>query len=231
MEWVWTNFGLIWGLTLSQVWLSALPIVIGFVVSIPLGYLASRSRVARTILLSIGGILYTIPSLALFIIIPVIIGTSILDPINVVIALTIYAIAIMVRSAADAFVSVPEPVQDSATAVGFSSAQRFFAVDFPLAGPVLLAGIRVVSVSTVSLVSIGSVIGVSSLGFLFTDGFQRNFPTEIWAGIVGTLVIAAVFDGILVLIGRILMPWNRRGTPQLARIMAKRRSVVLQQWN
>jgi len=227
VEWVWTNFGLIWGLTLSQVWLSALPIVIGFVVSIPLGYLASRSRVARSILLSLGGILYTIPSLALFIIIPVIIGTSILDPINVIIALTIYAIAIMVRSAADAFAAVPEPVQDSATAVGFSRFQRFFAVDLPLSGPVLLAGIRVVSVSTVSLVSIGSVIGVSSLGFLFTDGFQRSFFTEIWAGIVGTLIIAAVFDVILVLVGRLLMPWNRRSSPKLARVVASKRSVVL----
>ena len=227
MEWVWTNFGLIWGLTLSQVWLSALPIVIGFAVSIPLGYLASRSRVARSLLLSVGGILYTIPSLALFIIIPVIIGTSILDPINVIIALTIYAVAIMVRSSADAFAAVPEPVQDSATAVGFSKLQRFFAVDLPLAGPVLLAGIRVVSVSTVSLVSIGSVIGVSSLGFLFTDGFQRSFFTEIWAGIVGTLVIAAIFDGILVLIGRILMPWNRRSSSSLARVVASKRSVVV----
>ncbi|MBK4346570.1 ABC transporter permease [Lacisediminihabitans changchengi] len=226
MDWVWTNFGLIWGLTLSQVWLSALPVVIGFVLSIPLGYLASRSRVARSILLSVGGILYTIPSLALFIVIPVIIGTSLLDPTNVIIALTVYAVAIMVRSSADAFASVPGSVQDSATAVGFSRAQRFFAVDFPLSGPVLLAGIRVVSVSTVSLVSVGSVIGVSSLGFLFTDGFQRKFYTEIWAGIVGTLVVAAVFDIVLVLIGRALMPWNRRATPNLARIVGSKRSLV-----
>jgi len=226
VEWVWTNFGLIWGLTLSQVWLSALPIVIGFAVSIPLGYLASRSRVARSLLLSVGGILYTIPSLALFIVIPVIIGTTLLDPINVVIALTIYAIAIMVRSSADAFASVPSSVQDSATAVGYSRFQQFFAVDLPLAGPVLLAGIRVVSVSTVSLVSVGSVIGVSSLGFLFTDGFQRQFYTEIWTGIVGTLVVAAVFDIVLVLIGRVLMPWNRRSKPQLARLIDSKRSVV-----
>ena len=225
MDWVWTNFGLIWGLTLSQVWLSALPIVIGFVLSIPLGYLASRSKVARSILLSVGGILYTIPSLALFVVIPVLIGTSLLDPTNVVVALTIYAVAIMVRSAADAFAAVPEPIQDSAKAMGFSRRQQFFAVDFPLAGPVLLAGIRVVSVSTVSLVSVGSVIGVSSLGFLFTNGFQLNFYTEIWVGIVGTLIVAAVFDGVLVLIGRALMPWNRRATPQLARILSKKRSV------
>jgi osmoprotectant transport system permease protein len=210
VQWVWTNFGMIWGLTLNHIWLSVLPIVIGFIVSIPLGYFASRSRVARSILLSLGGILYTIPSLALFLVIPVIIGTSLLDPTNVIVALTIYAIAVMVRSSADAFASVPGPVQDSATSVGFSARQRFFAVDLPLAGPVLMAGIRVVSVSTVSLVSVGSLIGVSSLGFLFTDGFQRDFFTEIWTGIVGTIVIAAVFDLLIVLAGRALMPWNRR---------------------
>lgn len=225
MNWVWTNFDMIWGLTLSQIWLSVIPIVVGFLLSIPLGYAASRSKAARSILLSAGGILYTIPSLALFVSIPVVIGTSLLDPTNVVIALTIYSVAIMVRSSADAFASVPEPVQDSATAVGFSGWQRFFAVELPLAGPVLLAGIRVVSVSTVSLVSVGSVIGVSSLGFLFTDGFQRNFFTEVWTGIVGTVIIAAVFDLLLVLIGRLAMPWNRRVSDRKLRRVASRSAV------
>jgi osmoprotectant transport system permease protein len=225
MNWVWTNFDMIWGLTLSQIWLSVIPIVVGFLLSIPLGYAASRSKAARSILLSAGGILYTIPSLALFVSIPVVIGTSLLDPTNVVIALTIYSVAIMVRSSADAFASVPEPVQDSATAVGFSGWQRFFAVELPLAGPVLLAGIRVVSVSTVSLVSVGSVIGVSSLGFLFTDGFQRNFFTEVWTGIVGTVIIAAVFDLLLVLTGRLAMPWNRRVSDRKLRRVASRSAV------
>ena len=213
MTWVFTNFGLIWGLTLNQIWLCVIPIILGFAVAVPLGYLASRSTLVRSVLLSLGGIAYAIPSLALFLIIPVIIGTTILDPTNVIIALTIYAISIMVRSAADAFAAVPAPVQDSATAVGFSRRQQFFAVDLPLAGPVLLAGMRVVSVSTVSLASVGAVIGVSSLGFLFTDGFQRSFFTEIWVGVVGTLIIAAVFDLLLVLLGRSLMPWSRR-TPR-----------------
>ncbi|MES2171071.1 MAG: ABC transporter permease subunit [Actinomycetota bacterium] len=210
MQWVWTNFDKIWGLTLAHVGLSVIPIVAGFILSIPLGYAASRSRVARSILLSVGGILYTIPSLALFFTIPVILGTSLLDPINVVVALTVYAVAIMIRTATDAFVSVPADVQDSARAVGFSRAQQFFAVDLPLAGPVLLAGVRVVSVSTVSLVSVGALIGVSSLGSLFTDGFGNGNLPEIWAGIVGTLVIAAVYDILIIAVARLLMPWNRR---------------------
>ncbi len=218
MQWVWANFDMIWSLTLAHVGLSVVPILVGFLLSIPLGYFASRSRVARSILLTTGGILYTIPSLPLFLAIPVIIGTALLDPANVVIALTIYAIALMLRTSTDAFSAVPADVQDSATAVGFSRLQRFFAVDFPLAGPVLLAGIRVVSVSTVSLLSIGAVIGVSNLGSLFTDGFQRDFFTEIWVGLVGILLIAAVFDTVLVLVARVLMPWNRRASPALAKL-------------
>lgn len=217
MAWVWSHFDQIWGLTLSHVVLSVIPMVVGFILSVPLGWLASRYRIARSILLSIGGILYTIPSLALFVILPGVLGTGILDPANVVVALSIYAVAIMVRSAADAFASVPAEVQDSATAAGFSPLQRFLAVDLPLAGPVLLAGVRVVSVSTVSLVTVGSVIGVPTLGNLFLDGFQRFFLEEIITGIVTVLVMAIVFDAVLVLLGRLAMPWNRRINPSRAR--------------
>jgi osmoprotectant transport system permease protein len=209
MDWVWSNLEQIWGLVLTHIALSVPPIIIGFVLSIPLGYWASRSQLARSILLSVGGVLYTIPSLALLVVVPVILGTTILAPSNVVFGLSIYAVAIMVRSSADAFSSVSDDVRESAAAVGYSSWQRFFAVEFPLAGPVLLAGIRVVSVSTVSLVTVGSVIGIASLGNLFTDGINRNIPAEIIVGIVCVLLIAAVFDLILAGIGRLLLPWNR----------------------
>lgn len=212
MAWVLGNLDQIWALTLSHVLLSAIPVVVGFILSIPIGWLANRHRLARTILLSAGGILYTIPSLALFITLPIVLGTGILDPANVVVALSIYAVAIMVRSAADAFAAVPVEVQDSATAVGFSSLRRFFSIDLPLAGPVLLAGVRVVSVSTVSLVTVGSLIGVSNLGNLFLDGFQRSFLAEIITGIVAVMLVASAFDGLLVLLGRLAMPWNRRLT-------------------
>jgi osmoprotectant transport system permease protein len=94
--------------------------------------------------------------------------------------------------------------------VGFSNWTRFWQVDLPLAGPVLLAGMRVVAVSTVSLVTVGAVIGVQSLGSLFTDGFQRGIQAEIIAGLVATVGLALIFDGALVLLGRMLMPWTRR---------------------
>ena len=210
MVWVLNNFPQIWTLTFSHVLLSVIPMLLGFLISIPLGWLASRHPMARSFLLSIGGLLYTIPSLALFVTLPIVLGTGILNAANVVVALSIYAVAIMVRSAADAFAAVPIEVRDSATAVGFSTARRFLTVDLPLAGPVLLAGLRVLSVSTVSLVTVGSLIGVSTLGNLFLDGFQRSFYVEIITGIVAVMMVAIVFDGLLVLIGRLAMPWIRR---------------------
>ena len=209
MQWLWENRDLVFGLSLEHVRLSAIPIIVGFIACIPLGWLANRFRLTRAALLTLFGILFTIPSLALFVTLPSVLGTKILDPLNVVVALTIYAIAIMVRGAADAFASVPLGVIQSATAVGFSSASRFWTVEFPLAGPVLLANLRVVSVTTVSLLSVGALVGNGALGYLFINGYQRDFPTEVMIGIVFTLIIAIVFDQVLVGIGRVLMPWSR----------------------
>ncbi|HEV7182937.1 MAG TPA: ABC transporter permease [Leifsonia sp.] len=209
MSWLWSNFGLVWDLTIAHVTLSAFPIIIGFVLSLPFGWVANRYHASRGVLLSAVGILYAIPSLPLFVAMPALIGTKILDPINVVVALSLYALALMVRTTADALGSVSGDVLQSATAVGFSAWKRFWTVELPLAGPVLLAGLRVVSVSTVSLLSIGSLIGVTTLGNLFTDGLNRYFTDEIVIGIVAIIIVALVFDTILVLLGRLLMPWAR----------------------
>lgn len=211
MDWVWSHAGDLWSLVLTHVGLSVPPIVLGFVISIPLGYWASRSATARAVLLTLGNVLYTIPSLAFILLVPVVLGFALLDAKNVVITLTVYAVAIMIRSAADAFASVDSAVRESAVAQGFSPGQRFLRVELPLAGPVLLAGIRVVSVSTVSLATVGSLAGIDSLGNLFTDGFQRDFGIEIVTGIVLVLALAAVFDVVLSLLGRVLLPWNRSG--------------------
>jgi osmoprotectant transport system permease protein len=217
MQWVGENFSTIWGYTLDHIGLSVPPIIVGFILSVPLGYWTSRSRVARSVLLTIFSILYTLPALVLFVLVPVALGLSILDPTNVVVALTIYAMAIMIRTANDAFTAVSADVRESARAIGYSPVQRFFRVELPLAGPVLLAGVRVVSVSTVSLATIGGFIGIPSLGSLFLTGFQIQFFPEIWSGIVAVLVIAAVFDIILSTIGRVLLPWNRRSSRRRAR--------------
>ena len=213
MSYLFENWGQVIDLTVRHLWLSLIPIVLGFAIALPIGWYASRHRRLRGVLLSLGSVLYTIPSVALFVLLPALIGTQYLDPINVVIALTMYAVAIMVRSATDAFASVSDVVLDAATANGYAPAGRAFGVELPLAGPVLLAGLRVVAVSTVSLVSVGALTGVSNLGSLFTNGFQRGYDSEIFTGVLGIVVIALVLDGLLVLGGRLLMPWSRVTRP------------------
>jgi osmoprotectant transport system permease protein len=212
MTWVLANLGLIWARTLDHVVLSLPPIVLCFVIAVPLGWLARRYRLSRGIILTGAGLLYAVPSLPLIFVLPAVIGTSLLSPLNVVIALTLYGVALMVRVVADGLDSVDADVRQSASAMGYSTWSRFWQVELPLAGPVLLAGMRVVAVSTVSLVTVGAVIGVQSLGSLFTDGFQRGIQAEIIAGLVATVALALVFDGALVLAGRMLMPWTRRVT-------------------
>lgn len=222
MRWTRENLDLVLELTLTHVQLAIIPIVVSFVLAVPLGWLANRNRVSRTVVITTGSLLYTIPSLPLFVILPTVIPTRVLDSTNLVVALTIYGVAIMARSAADALASVDRSTVDASTAVGYSPAARFFRVELPLAGPVLLAGIRVVSVSTIALVSVGVIIGSRNLGLLFSDGKQRGILEEVVVGIVMSLLIALVFDLVIVLLGRVLMPWNRpdRGTPRKALVGA-----------
>ena len=125
-----------------------------------------------------------------------------------VIALTVYAVAVMVRFVVDGFASVSPAVLDAARATGYGRSGLALRVELPLAGPVLLAGLRVVSVSTVSMVSIGALIGVGNLGRLFTDGLRSDNTAEIVTGLVLIVVIALVFDALLVLAGRLAMPWS-----------------------
>jgi osmoprotectant transport system permease protein len=209
VNWVVDNRDLILRLTLDHIQLSLIPIAIGSLISLPVGWLAFRFRWLRAPLLTSVGIVYTIPSLALFVLLPPLLGLPFLSPASVIIALTLYAIAIMVRSVADAFESVDPQVLRSATAVGFEGWQRVVFVELPLAGPVIIAGLRVVAVSTVSLVTVGVLVGVQSLGYFFTDGFQRRIEVEILTGIVMTVIVATLFDLALLLAGRALMPWQR----------------------
>ena len=212
MSWTLANLDLILELTLEHIRLAIIPIIASFVLYIPLGWLAIRNRVTRAVVITSGSLLYTIPSLPLFVILPLIIGSRVLDDINLIVALSIYGVAVMVRSAADGLASVDRVTLDAATAMGFSAWTRFWRVQLPLAGPVLLAGIRVVSVSTIALVSVGVIIGSSNLGDLFRDGKNRQILEEVGVGIIMSLLLALIFDIIIVLAGRLLLPWNRTDT-------------------
>jgi osmoprotectant transport system permease protein len=211
VTWVLGNLPLIGDLLVQHIVFSLVPVVVGLVLAIPLGWLADRTRAGRTIVINLSGLLYTIPSLALFVFLPAILGTSILDPINVIVALSVYTVALLVRTIADALSAVPDLVVNSATAMGFTPARRFVGVDLPLAIPVIVAGLRVAAVSSISLVTVGSTVGFGGLGRMFTDGFQRVITAEIIAGIVLVLVLALVVDTLLVQGGKALTPWERAG--------------------
>jgi osmoprotectant transport system permease protein len=209
VKWFLGHLGEIGELLVNHAVLALVPLVIGLVVAIPLGWLARRYRVLRTPLIAGTGLLYTIPSLALFILMPLILGTGILDPVNVVVALTIYTVALLVRTVADGLASVPEEVLQAATAMGIGRVRRFFAVELPLAVPVIAAGLRVAAVSNVSIVSVAALLGIPQLGSLFTDGFARNFLDPIVVGILACIVLALALDLAILAGSRVLTPWLR----------------------
>lgn len=217
MTWLFDNFGVVLGYTKTHLYLSLVPLLIGLLVAVPVGTLIRKTRWVRRITLTVASIAFTLPSLALFVTIPAVVGLPVLDPLNVVIALTVYSTALLVRAVPEALDSVPFAVVDSAQAMGFSSLRRAVTVELPLSLPVLIANIRVVTVTNISLVSVGSVIGIGGLGQLFTQGYQRDYPDQIFAGIISIVFLALIFDAALYLLGRRLTPWTRQGTSSSTR--------------
>ena len=210
MNWVLTNAPLVETYVVAHL-LQVIPAILAtLVLSLPLARLAQRVAPLRVFIVSGSSLMYAIPSLALFVILPLVLGTGIRDVANVVVALTLYGMALLVPATVEALEAVDDRVRDAATAVGMGAARRFLTVELPLAGPAILAGLRVVTVSTVSLTTVGAVLGVPSLGWLFTNGFQRGLTAEILTGLVVTVLLAVVLDGLVVLAGRVLMPWTRR---------------------
>ena len=210
MEWFLKNTDFVFGLTLTHLGVSLPPIVLGSLLAIALAKFMPKKLISST-----NGFLsaiYAIPSLALFVALPALIGTSYLGSTNVVVALTIYVVASMFFSSRDALAQVPDSANFIARAQGLSRWQHFIHVELPLATPGLIAGLRVAAASTVSMASIGAVVGVRNLGYLFLDGFQRKIPDEILTGLVAIFVIALALDLLLWLIGKALTPWTKRAS-------------------
>ena len=220
MRWLLENPEQAWELTLEHLYLSVVPVVAGLLVALALGLVFGNRRRARAFITTAASAIFTVPSLALFVVIPTLLGTQILDPLNVVVALGLYSASLLVRTVFDALDAVPAEVLSAAEAMGYSPARRRLLVDLPLAMGPLAAGTRVAAVTNVSLVSVGAVIGVGGLGQLFTSGYQRNYPDQILAGIIMILLLALVLDRALAGIGQLLTPWlkakNTRGSASAA---------------
>lgn len=213
MIWLQNNWPQVVELTWAHLSLSVPAILLSVLIAVPLGRFAYRAPRIGGPLLSAATLLYAVPALPLLIVIPVVFGVPLRSSATMVIALTVYGVALLVRTAADAFASVDPVARQAAIAVGHSPRSVFWRVDLPLAVPVLVSGIRVTTVSTIGLVTIGALIGVSSLGTLLTDGFQRGLTSEVTIGILATVALALLLDGLVLLIGRALTPWER--TPKV----------------
>ncbi|WP_438387628.1 ABC transporter permease [Actinopolyspora saharensis] len=195
----------------QHVYMALVPLVIGVLLALPLGRLAQRFRWLRAPLLGGASVVYTLPSLAVFVLLPSVIGTGYTSPLNVVIALTLYTAALLVRPVLDALEAVPSHVTTAAEALGYRPRRRFLSVELPLAVPALTSAVRVASVSNISLISVGALIGVGGLGRLFTVGFERGYLVQTVLGIVATVLLALAVDLLLVGLWRLLTPWERAG--------------------
>ncbi len=209
MTWLADNWQTVLELARSSLYLSAVPLAIGLVVSLPLGWAAKRWSRSYPAIITTTGLLYTIPSLALFVIMPGILGTKILDPVNVIVAMTIYTVALLARTVADGLKAVPDHIEQAATAMGYRGLRRLFGVELPLAVPVIASGLRVAAVSNVSIVSVASLIGVSQLGDLLVDGYNRVIWGELVTGVVACIILALLLDALIVVGTRVLTPWLR----------------------
>jgi osmoprotectant transport system permease protein len=197
----------------DHVYLSLIPVVIGLIIALPLGWLSRRYKWVYPPMVSVMGLLYTIPSIALFVLVPPLFGLKALDPKQVPIALTVYSVALLVRVVADGLASVPEEVTQAATAIGMGRLRRLFSVELPIAVPVIAAGLRVATVANVSLVAVAGTIGQENLGRLFDEGKQLStsgpYYPPIVLGIVLCVLLALMFDLLIVLGTRMLTPWRR----------------------
>jgi osmoprotectant transport system permease protein len=209
MTWFLDHIPEVLPLAWTHAYLAGIPLVVGLLLALPLGWLARRYSWLYAPFTAGFGLLYTIPSLALFVMLPLFTGYGILSPVNVVIALSLYTLALLVRTVADGLGAVPDHVQNAATAMGYTRGKRFFAIELPLAIPVIAAGLRVAAVSNVSIVSVGTIIGVQQLGLLFSDGFNRDFYDPLVVGIIGCVVLALLFDVVILVVARLLTPWLR----------------------
>ena len=209
MMWSWIpqNGSLIWQLTRENLYLGVVPALIGLVISLPLGILAARWRWFYPPALAVINVLYAVPSLALFIALIPAFG---LTNTTVVIALTVFSLCVILPNVVAGMRIVPASVKQAATAMGYGPLRRLVTVELPLATPVIIAGLRIGVVAGISLASVGQLIGVSSLGYLFIDGLQRSFPTEIWVGLALVILLALVCDLILIAVRRVLTPWTAR---------------------
>lgn len=193
--------------TVEHLWITVVSVLAGLAVAVPLALLARRSPRVESVVVGGTTIIYTIPSLALFSLLLPLTGLS---ATTVIIGLALYSLTILVRNVLAGLRSVPAEVVESARGVGYSDTRLLTRVELPLALPVIMAGLRVATVSTVALVTVGSIVSYGGLGNLMLRAVNTQFKAQILAASVLCVLLAVVLDLLLVLVQRALTPWTRR---------------------
>jgi osmoprotectant transport system permease protein len=206
-EWIADNLGVIAGALIDHLVLTVLAVWCGLLISLTAALLIRRLGFLRGPVTATFGILYTIPSLALFAFLVPFTGLTL---VTAEIGLIGYTLLILTRNILAGLDGIPAEIRESADGMGYGRRQRLLAVDLPLALPVIFTGLRIATVTTVGLVMVTAVIGEGGLGQLMLRGFNRQFPTMIYVGFVLIIVVALVLDVILQIAERLLTPWARR---------------------
>jgi osmoprotectant transport system permease protein len=198
---------------LEHLQLTVLAVVIGFAISFPLAIYAHRHRRIYPPVTWVAGVLYTIPSLALFAFLVSITGLSVT---TAEIGLVSYTLLIIIRNTVAGLDSVPADVKEAALGMGYSPTQLLWRVELRLAVPVIVTGVRLATVTTIGLVTVTSLIGMGGLGYFILQGLQRFYSTTILVGAVLSVVLAVGADYLLIFIERRLTPWARKPTVSVA---------------
>ena len=206
-NWIAGHLGEIGARTIQHLELTAIAVAIGFVLAMALSILAIWKRVTYTPVTWFAGVLYTIPSIALFALLVPITGLSI---VTAEIGLVSYTLLILVRNIVAGIDGVPRSVRDAAIAMGYKRRRMFFEIELPLAAPVIIAGLRIATVTTVGLVTITALIGQGGYGYFIDDGLRRFFNTPLFVGATASVGLAIALDLLLVGAERRLTPWARR---------------------
>lgn len=194
--------------TVEHVQITVVAVVLGVLIAFPLALAARRWHRLQGPILAVSTGIYTIPSLALL---PLLVPFTGLSRTTVVIGLALYALTVLVRAMLEGLRAVPDEVRESATGLGYGAARLLFKVELPLALPVIMAGLRVATVSTVALTTIGSLVAYGGLGNLIKDGVTNNFRAELAAAAILCVVLALVLDVLLVAAQWLLTPWTHAG--------------------
>ena len=213
LPWIADHLGAIAGRLAQHVELAAIALAIGFAISLALAIASIRLRPIYPFVAGIAGVVFTIPSLALFSALVPVIGLSVL---TVEIPLVLYTLVIYVRNIVAGLDSVPREVIDAADGMGYTPNGRLLAVELPLAVPLMVAGLRLASVSTIGLVTISGILGQSFGGLGFFIFERPTFATEVLVGAVGSIALALGADVLLGALQRRLTPWSRVATPNAA---------------